>query len=232
MGQFYYETHLHTLEGSACGNTPAKEYVKVYKELGYDGIIVTDHFFNGNTAAPHFASWKKKVKVLCSGYEKAKKVGDEIGLKVFFGWESGYFGTEFLIYGLSKEWLLEHPEIMQCSIPEQYQLVHESGGMVIHAHPFREAVYIPSIRLEPKYVDGVEVYNRANDERNRSYNEKAYRYAKEYDFPMTGGSDIHLKTAPKCAMCFEHPLESMDDFINMVLNKKGYTIEDIETESK
>lgn len=34
--------------------------------------------------------------------------------------------------------------------------------MVIHAHPYREAPYIPEIRLYPDYVDGVEVYNVSN----------------------------------------------------------------------
>lgn len=225
MGEFYYETHLHTLEGSACGDFSGRDYAKAYKKAGYDGIIVTDHFFNGNTAAPRLASWERKVEILCSGYENAKRIGDEIGLKVFFGWEAGYTGTEFLIYGLTKEWLIEHPQIIKCSIQEQYEMVHQAGGMVIHAHPFREAIYIPSIRLEPKFVDGVEVYNRANEERNPSFNKKAYQYAKEYGFPMTCGSDIHRKEDPKCAMCFEKPLHSIEDFITVVLSKKGYKIE-------
>ncbi len=225
MREFLYETHLHTAEGSACGKTPGAEYVHTYKEAGYDGIIVTDHFFNGNSVARfmEFATWEEKVDVFCSGYEQAKEAGEKIGLKVFFGWESGYAGTEFLVYGLTKEWLLKHPEIVGCSIRKQYELVHEAGGMVIHAHPFREAPYIAEIRLEPEYVDGVEVYNRANESRNPVFNKRAYRYAKDNDLPMTCGSDIHQAGSPVCAMCFEKPLHSIEDYINAVCKRKKYS---------
>ena len=55
----------------------------------------------------------------------------------------------FLIYGLNKEWLFEHPEIKDADVKEQYELVHAGGGIVSHAHPFREEDYIPEIRLFP-----------------------------------------------------------------------------------
>ncbi|MDR1699677.1 MAG: PHP domain-containing protein [Lachnoclostridium sp.] len=225
MGEFLYETHLHTSEGSICGYTSGREYVDFYKDAGFDGIIVTDHFFTGNSTVKFMpiTSWEEKVEVFCSGYENAKKAGDKAGLKVFFGWESWYEGTEFLVYGLTKEWLLEHPEIMECSISEQYRLVHQDGGMVIHAHPFREAPYILEIRLEPDYVDGIEVFNYANHYRNPLFNKRAYEYAQKYDLPMTCGSDIHRKGSAVCAMCFEEPLHSIQDYMKAVRGKKEYT---------
>ena len=48
---YKYETHLHTCEASACASAKGEEQARRYKELGYDGIIVTDHFFNGNTSS-------------------------------------------------------------------------------------------------------------------------------------------------------------------------------------
>ncbi len=50
---FLYETHLHTCQGSACGVTPGREYPKRFQDLGYDGIFVTDHFFQGNLSLIH-----------------------------------------------------------------------------------------------------------------------------------------------------------------------------------
>ena len=47
---YLYETHMHTKEGSACGRDNAADIVRAYKEAGYAGVIVTDHFFGGNTA--------------------------------------------------------------------------------------------------------------------------------------------------------------------------------------
>ena len=87
------------------------------------------------------------------GYDAAKEMGDKIGLDVFFGWEAGYQGTEFLIYGLSPEWMLAHPQLRGASVEEQFALVHEGGGLIIHAHPFREEYYIPRIRLFPEFVE-------------------------------------------------------------------------------
>lgn len=48
---FKYETHMHTKEGSACSSAPAADMARAHKEAGYDGIFVTDHFFN---ATPQF----------------------------------------------------------------------------------------------------------------------------------------------------------------------------------
>jgi histidinol phosphatase-like PHP family hydrolase len=104
MYLYRYETHLHTNEASACAQVSAVEHVRTYKELGYAGIIVTDHFFNGNSSVPRNLPWEQRVDLLCRGYENAKKEGDRVGLSVFFGWEANYNGTEFLIYGLDKEW--------------------------------------------------------------------------------------------------------------------------------
>ena len=53
---FRYETHLHTAEGSGCASASGAEQARRYKALGYDGIIVTDHFFNGNCAVTNFDS--------------------------------------------------------------------------------------------------------------------------------------------------------------------------------
>jgi histidinol phosphatase-like PHP family hydrolase len=47
---YLYEPHLHTALSNACANSNGSEYIRLYKDLGYSGIIVTDHFYNGNTA--------------------------------------------------------------------------------------------------------------------------------------------------------------------------------------
>ena len=113
---YKYETHLHTREGSACARATAAEQVRSYYEAGYAGIIVTDHFFNGNTAVPRNLPWEERVNLFCLGYENAKAEGDRLGMDVFFGWESGYYGTDFLIYGLDKDWLLKHDDILEWSV--------------------------------------------------------------------------------------------------------------------
>lgn len=47
---YKYETHCHTSEASGCGMSTGAEMAQKYKDEGYDGIFITDHFFNGNSA--------------------------------------------------------------------------------------------------------------------------------------------------------------------------------------
>ena len=228
---YRYETHLHTKEGSACANNTAKEMVYAYKAAGYTGIMVTDHFYRGNTAVDRELSWEDWVEAYCKGYENAKAAGDEIGLQVFFGWEESHQGTDFLIYGLDKAWLKKHPELREISIEEQYALVHKDGGMVIHAHPYREAWYIPEIRLFPDYIDGVEVcnashYGRVPGEDGRSvYDAQALEYANRYQLPKTGGSDIHSTNLLYGGIAFPRKLTDVFDYMKAVKNKEGCPID-------
>jgi predicted metal-dependent phosphoesterase TrpH len=214
MSLYQYETHLHTCEASACAIFSAAEHVKYYKEAGYDGIIVTDHFYNGNTAVPRELPWEEWVNRFCRGYENAKEEGDRVGLSVFFGWEANYQATEFLIYGLDKQWLINHPEILSWSIEEQYKRIHEDGGYIVHAHPFRVRPYIKEVRLYPEQIDAVEGINLGN--RNDEFDRQAIAYAKKYKLPITAGTDAHGKEKQHTGMAFHHRLENITDFIDHI----------------
>ena len=191
-GNMYkYETHLHTSEGSACAHSTGAEMARRYKELGYDGIFVTNHFFNGNTAVDRSLPWDQQIDAFMKGYENAKAEGEKIGLSVFFGWEYSYLseGTDLLTYGLGADFLKAHPDLCKLSAKKYFDLIHASGGFIVHAHPFREAEYVTMIRLFFDRVDGVEVINATHaDER---FNDRAYAYAQSYGLPMTSGSDAH-----------------------------------------
>lgn len=224
---YLYETHMHTAEASACAKSSGAEMARAYRKAGYTGVVVTDHFFYGNTAIDRSLAWEEWVTQFCKGYESVKAEGDKIGLSVFFGWESGYQGTEFLIYGLDKEWLLAHPKIREADIEEQYKLVHEGGGIVCHAHPFREEPYIPQIRLFPEYVDAVEGINATHESPvssshlNPDFNRKACAYAKEHHLPITAGSDQHTTLMIGGGMLFERKLRDAADFCKAVCKSEA-----------
>ena len=183
---YKYETHMHTSEVSPCARSTAAEQVKAYKENGYTGIIVTDHF---PTNHHRFPSWAKKIEFLLSGYETAKKEGEKIGLDVFFGWEYRIYGSDFLTYGLSLDFLLANPKIEEMDIKRYCELIRGNGGFVVQAHPFREGGWIPHpFPTNPQYIDGIEVFNASIlDEENQ----KAVEFAKKNDLPMQAGSDAH-----------------------------------------
>lgn len=160
---YRYETHLHTKEVSACARTKAVDYISFYQDRGYSGIIVTDHFFHGNCGIARDLTWKEWVEAYCRGYELAKEEGDKRGFSVFFGLEENFEGDEYLVYGLTKEWLLAHFEIMQRDRREYYQLLHEAGALVVQAHPCRERSYLSDVHLNPYFVDAAEVINMGNE---------------------------------------------------------------------
>jgi hypothetical protein len=187
--KYLYETHLHTCQSSLCAETPGHEYVSRYKDLGYTGIIITDHFYRGNTAADPSLPWEKWVDAFCRGFEDAREEGARQGLDVFFGWEETFDGDDYLVYGLDRQWLLQHPETAHWTRAEQYQGVSRFGGCVVQAHPFRQHYYINRIHLSPEWVHAVEAANAGNEK--QSYDALAKRYAEKLGLPVTAGSDIH-----------------------------------------
>ncbi len=189
---YLYETHLHTSEASRCGKRTGAEMARSAKEAGYQGVFVTDHFFNGSSSVPKDIPYSERVEMYMKGYEAVKAEGDKIGLDVFFGLEFNYFGTELLIYGITKEFLLSHPEFETLDIVEAARLARSEGFFVVHPHPFRQRKYINTIRLIPDCVDAVETVNSAhNTPETAVFDERADQYANSFSLPKTGGSDIH-----------------------------------------
>ncbi len=223
--KYMYETHLHTSEASACGYSRGRDYVKRYQDLGYAGIIVTDHFFGGNTAVPRKLPWRERINLFCRGYEDAREAGDKAGFSVFFGWEEHFDGDEYLIYGLDKQWLLNHPEAGNWTRKEQFDAVHAAGGCVVQAHPFRDRDYISSIRLSTGCVDAVEGYNAANRPENDIL---AVRYATQLGLPVTAGSDIHSThqwpDEQMMGVVFDKPLNSIHDYVKAIREKLPFHV--------
>jgi len=220
---YLYETHLHTSVSSACASSKGSEYIRYYKELGYSGIIVTDHFYNGNTAIPRGLPWKEWVKQFYRGYEETRNEGDRQGFDVFFGWEETFDGCDdYLIYGLDREWLFNHPEMRDWTRIEQFQTIRAAGGCVIQAHPFRQHSYIRRIVLSTGCVDGVEAANATNFE--QSYDALALRYAQKLGLPFTAGSDMHdvrqIWDEGVFGIFIDEKLNSIDDFVNVIKTNK------------
>jgi len=216
---YLYETHLHTREGSSCGVSEGREYVKKYMDLGYSGIIITDHFFNGNTRANRNLPWKKWVQEYIRGYERTKEEGLRRGFDVFFGWEETLDGNDYLIYGLDKEWLLAHPEAAHWTPKEQFDEVSRYGGCVVLAHPFRFTQNMDRISLHSVCVHAVEAANSANSQISDAL---AWSYAKKLKVSATAGSDIHyaadIRQDTVFGVYLDRKMDTVADYVNAVLN--------------
>jgi len=184
---------------------------------------VTDHFYNGHTAVSRRHVWKEWVKQFCRGYDEARNEGERRGFDVFFGWEETFDDCDdYLVYGLDKEWLLEHPEARRWTRGEQYRAVRAAGGCVVQAHPFRQHYWIKRVVLSSGCVDGVEAANFGNAE--SSYDALAMRYAQKLGLPVTAGSDAHtvdqVWRGDVFGVYVEEKLNDIGDFVKAVVGNK------------
>ena len=187
---YIYETHMHTSQVSRCAVSTAGEQVRAYKQRGYTGIIVTDHFVNGWCHCPTDLPWEEKVQFLLRGYRQAKKEGDKCGLDVFLGWEYPDNGSDYLTYGLGEDFLRAYPQLIDLTIEEYSPLVRKHGGFVAQAHPYRTSIRPGGncLPAAPHLIDAVEVYNASHPYET---NIQAYEFAKLHGLPMQAGSDSH-----------------------------------------
>ena len=219
MNTYKYETHLHTYPVSKCAKATVRESLEFYKGLGYAGVFVTNHFIDGNINCDKTLPYEERIGFYFSDYEEAVRIGAEIGISVFLGIESSYRGTDFLIYGLDKNWFLSHPEIEGLKKSDMLALMAEAGALIIQAHPFREASYIDHIRLFPRQVHGVEVYNAC---RSDFENTQAENYAESYGLIPFAGTDNHKGCEKKQLGGMESatPIKNEEDFVQRVMNRE------------
>ena len=215
---FYYELHAHTDTSSLCSIVEPEEYIKFYMDKGYSGMVITDHFYHGNTSVNRRLSWRMFIDEYCEGYYRAKREGDKHSFTVLFGFEQKFMdgNDEYLVLGISPEWLKEHPQIRDMDRIPFFDMIRRAGGFVIQAHPFRVRYYISDIRLSLDYVDAIEVFNLGDDDQ---LSRQSYEYAKNLGLPMTAGTDIHS-------------IKNRDEVGGIALERKINTVEELIDEIK
>lgn len=227
---YKYELHMHTSQGSACGKTSGADMVDFYIKNGYTGMVVTDHFYHGNTAPDRNLPWRDFVAAYSQGYLDAKEAAKDKDFDVFFGVEiKGYGWDEYLILGPTPEWYANHPELRGAFGPEFLAIARDAGAFIIHAHPYRERLYMrdETVWLHPDEPDAIEVRNCGN---LIEFDRRAYEYARELGLPMTGGSDNHNASLPDpqlSGIALPFRPQSLPELIEAIREKK-HTVLDLE----
>lgn len=189
---YFYELHMHTAESSRCAKSSAADMVAAYHSKGFTGVVVSDHLMNVQSHARDEQVWEKRVEKQLAGYYAALKAGQQLGIEVYCGWELTYRdnGEDYLTLGLSPQFLYDNPWCENWEIERYRDAVHAAGGILVRAHPYRQAWYIHTPCVEREGVaDAVEVFNGGNSRPEE--NDKALLYAQVHGMPMTGGSDAH-----------------------------------------
>lgn len=186
--QYIYETHCHTDETSFCGKVPAKETASLYKEAGYSGIVITDHFHADTFRKNGLSSWDEIMVFHMRGYNIAKELEDN-SFRVFYGAEirfSKECDNDYLIFGETEKFLREHPYITDLDdYDDFYKLANEAGLLVFQAHPFRNNMKL----VKPSLLDGIEVFN--GNKRHDSRNDISGIWANRFGLLPLSGSDFH-----------------------------------------
>lgn len=184
------DLHFHTLQCSPCSHIDIEEGIKRAKNIGLDGICITDH----DTYYPHMY---------------AKELEKKYGLIVIVGVEILTYEGDILCFGID-----EVPET-RMHAQELIDYVKKQGGITIGAHPFRNngrgmANYINNV----SGLNAIEVFNG-----NTSYenNLKAFHLAKKLNIPCIGASDAHhIQNIGKYATKFFDVIKNEKDLIEAI----------------
>lgn len=190
------ETHLHVKGTSPCAQTDEKTIAEIYKGKGYNGIVYTSHY-NSYLIDYYGMKAKEYNQNFVEHYNRLKQECQKVGIDVFFGMEfmpdcTSYYNAdtpykaEFLIYGITPEFVLDGGERMfRNSVEETSLLCRENGWIFSQSHPFRTIITYRN----PSLLNAVEVFN--GYARHDSHNDQAERFAKDNGLIPLAGSDFH-----------------------------------------
>ncbi len=228
---FLFETHLHTRESSSCGQASAAEQAARYRDGGYDGVIVTDHFQPRavDRISGKCESWAERVERQRRGFETLKQF-ETPDFTVLCGMEIRFkgFDNDYLVYGADVDFFLAHPDLTESSIEAFSKLARANGIALFQAHPMRDDMTL----VDPVLLDGVEVYNGNSSHNSR--NEVADLWAKTNFLRRLSGTDSHgpWLASPGGVWLQRRPTDEKD-FAQMLLNNqyklkvKGAVIDDV-----
>ena len=179
--------HVHTSEVSACGKLSCKETLRLYREHGFDALVVANHF-NRWTAD----YWAKRgvtdfVKLYRDTIASAKKLAPQYGIAVFAGCELRFDCNinDYLVFG-AEDWLPERGEELFGLGPQSFaDFAHQHDLLVYQAHPFRNGMTV----TDPALGFGIEVRNGCP--RHDSRNDIAAAWADKFQLRKIAGSDCH-----------------------------------------
>ena len=211
--------HVHTAPYSACGGVKGEDMVKLYKDAGFDGIFVTNHYMKWALLEYYGMPLSRAVERFLKGYKIAKEAGDKIGLEVHLGMELSlevfnepdvvYPYCEMLVYGMTEELLRANREIYNFTPKKLYEFCQNNNLFFAQSHPFRTKAK----RADIKYLMGVEAYNA--NVRHYSDNETAERYADEHKLIKIYSDDFHEpEDVGRAATMFPDDCKEPADYVN------------------
>ncbi len=184
----FYDLHCHTSGISRCCRLNSEEILSKAKEVGYDGIVLTNHYTQGYLDGRDYSVFAEEY---IAEYEKAKAQGEKIGVEVIFGVELTYEISpkiHILLYGATPDFIRQNREMYLLDSRALYELCHKNGICVIHAHPFRGGTQpLPYTDCDGYEINCHPLYGNTNSK-------EIIQMQKERGFIVTCGCDFHGDT--------------------------------------
>lgn len=187
---FKSELHVHTSPVSRCAKVDAKQTAIHFANEGYSTIVITNHlspalFAKELPCDPD--DWKGIVDFYLSDYYAAKEAVKG-KMNVLLGAEIRVHknGNDYLVYGVGEQFFYDLGNPFDKKIKDIVPLIHEAGGLLFQAHPFRNNMTV----TDPDLLDGIEVFNFSAGHDSR--NDIACLWAKKYGLIGICGQDYHI----------------------------------------
>lgn len=189
------DTHMHEKTYSLDSELSLEDIVKRAREIGLDGVCITDHDSNDIM-------------------EKAYEYSKETGFLIIVGAEILTHEGDITVFGLDRL------PTEKLHAQQLIDMTLKAGGVAMSAHPFRKnnrgmGDFIRNV----KGLSGIEAFNGST---RYSDNLDAYGLAAELKIPSLGASDAHTVDAiGRYATIFNGRIRDTRDFIDAV--KAGCT---------
>ncbi|HOK62457.1 MAG TPA: PHP domain-containing protein [Soehngenia sp.] len=193
------DLHVHELKYSSDSHISLDDILKKAKEVGLDGVCITNH--DNNFIRNEIDYYQKKYGItVIAGAEILSRQGDILA-----------FVNDTL-----------HIEDNKIDADELLDYIDYKNGVSISAHPFRNnnrglGYFLKNISAK---LSAVESFNGSTLSHHNLY---GFALAKELNIPSTGGSDAHvLDNVGKFATYFKDKIRDEMDFIEAIKSREFF----------
>lgn len=215
--KYITELHAHSAECSECAEMTADQIAGKYIRCGYDTLVLSNHF--KQYEVERSGSYEKSVNMIFEAARiAAESAGDRLNVIPAVELTLNRPWNDYLIFGVTREFLLEDKGIFDYSLEKLYSRTKEAGMILVEAHPMRYG----SSPMRPTYLDGYEVFNGSNlnNEFALSWWEKHRNTAPIF----TSGTDCHrMDQYPNAGIVTAEPIKNNDDLLR-ILRDRDYAI--------
>ncbi len=210
------ELHAHSREISPCGHLSLDELTTLYRDAGYDALVLTNHF---STNVAGVLAAKRGISDFHRAYFEciaaAEEIGRSKGLLVLPGCELRFdhCANDYLVFGMSADMCRDWRSI--CAMKERNfgDFARDNGILFYQAHPFRDGMTV----VAPECLFGLEVLN--TNPRHDGRNRIAEAWADMHHLHKIAGSDCHrLPDVGTSAIVTGEKVENIADLLRVLKN--------------